>query len=216
MLIYYLRVIFIQEKEGKEINILVNKDVNENIIHIPIAEDCNTTFYLNKVNLRKEAYYFDWIIISPEIVFNFFINNFKNYFKLENMEELPQEELGFIGFKPTKIKVIDNLWGIKYLHHFNDIEKDFPLLKNSFDKRIERLENHFKDNKKIIFYYEHTEANIKLESPFKYGKEIMKKIFPKLKSYLLNKYSYTNFNEINIKYIGADQEEIDEKTIIDI
>jgi len=214
LLIYYLKGILIQEKGEKEINILIDKNNDGNTIHIPIAEDCNTTFYLNKVNLRKEAYYFDWIIISPEVVFNFFITNFQNYFELENMEELEQEgELGFIGFKPTKIRVIDKLWGIKYLHHFNNIEKDYLILKTLFNKRIERLEKHFIDNKKIIFYYEHTETNIDLKSPFKYGKEIMKKLFPELKNYLLNKYSYTNLNEINIKYIGIDTD--DEDTIIE-
>jgi hypothetical protein len=207
---------------------LIDENNNENIIHIPIAEDCNTTFYLNKVNLRKEAYYFDWIIISPEVILNFFINNFENYFNLENMEELKQEGVfGFVGFKPTKIRVIDKVWKIKYLHHFNNIEKDYSILKNTFDKRIERLENHFKNNKKIIFYYEHTDIfNIILgetKSSFKYGKEIMKKVFPELKNYLLNKYSYTNPNEIDIKYIGIDiedediiQEETNEKIITNI
>ena len=98
------------------------------------------------------------------------------------MEELKQEGVfGFVGFKPTKIRVIDKVWKIKYLHHFNNIEKDYSILKNTFDKRIERLENHFKNNKKIIFYYEHTDIfNIILgetKSSFKYGKEIMKILY---------------------------------------
>jgi hypothetical protein len=184
------------------------------MIHVPLAEDCNTTFYLKKVNLRNEAYYFDWIIISPEVILSFFLSDFKDYLKLENLEELPQSgELGFVGFKPTKIRVVDKVWKVRYLHHFNYLEKDFIEVKRMFDKRIERLNSHFKKNDSVMFYYEHTDSDIGIDNPFNYGKEVMKMVFPELKNYLLNKYSYSNDKEISIKYIGTDIEDEVEETI---
>ena len=92
-------------------------------IRIPIAEDCYSTFYLRDEGLRFESYFFDWLVISPETVLDLFKRDFKDFFIKENMKKVSDGE--DLKFKKADIQVQDTTNDIFYLHHFNDIDKDF-------------------------------------------------------------------------------------------
>lgn len=153
------------------------------IIPIPIAEDCYSTFYLRDKNLRFESYYFDWIIISPETVLNLFHNDFKNFFNKENLKKVKDGD--GTKFKNAKTYVQDIYHDIIYVHHFNDIENDYYPLKEKFERKINRMNNHFKNNKQIEFYYKPTKYDHwKSITNKKWGVDEMQCIFPILKTFL--------------------------------
>lgn len=166
------------------------------IIRIPIAEDCNSTFYLKENGLRLESYFFDWIVISPKTACDLIKNDFKDFFVKDNLSFAGK---GNTKFKKAEIYVHDFVNDIFYIHHFNDIEKDFEPLKEKFERKIDRMNFHFKNNKKIDFFFKKTNYNSwKSKSKQKWGDEEIKREFPLLKKFLLEKYSYSNENDINL------------------
>jgi predicted nucleic acid-binding protein len=167
------------------------------VINVPIAEDCYSTFFLDNKKLRFESYFFDWLLISPQTVLNLFENNFEDYFVKENLVEISKG--GWHEFKRAEIYVMDTKNDIYYFHHFNNIDKDFPELKVKFDRKLDRLDKHLKQNKKINFYYKSTNYERWIKKSKKlWGEDIMNDTFPKLKNLILNRYSYSSENELNL------------------
>jgi hypothetical protein len=99
------------------------------------------------------------------------------------------------------VKDIKN--NIFYLHHFNNIDLDFDKVKSMFDRRIERLNNHFKENKKVELYFKELSLKNKkiVELDSSWGINSIINGSSKIKNLLLNKYSYSNENEITIHII---------------
>jgi hypothetical protein len=171
------------------------------MIYVPIAEDCYSTIHLDKKKLRVEAYYFDWIIISPEVVLQLFENDFIGYMDKENLVSLGPNNSKFMH---KDIIVKDTRWDIYYLHHFDDLEKDYDKVKSDFDKRIERLRGYLKQRKHIKFYFKPASAyhqHYVDQSPYRWGKDVMLEVWPKLKSLFKQRYGYTNDLHLQIYYL---------------
>ena len=165
-------------------------------IRVPLAEDCYSTFYLQRKGLRLESYFFDWIIISPESCLNLFKTEFKGYLEKENLISLGP---GGTEFKKAEIAVRDLATNIVYLHHFNSIEEDWASLKSKFDRKIERLEKHFRANRRIELYYTARRADwIMPEIPTRWGRAEMERVFPELRLLLLQRYGYCNETDITL------------------
>jgi len=171
-----------------------------NTIRLPLSEDCYSTSHLDSSNLRSEAYYFDWLIINTSTCLTLFKNDFKDYLIKENLRCIGKNK---IKFKHTDIMVKDIKNNIFYLHHFNNIDLDFDKVKSMFDRRIERLNNHFKENKKVELYFKELSLKNKkiVELDSSWGINSIINGSSKIKNLLLNKYSYSNENEITIHII---------------
>lgn len=166
-------------------------------IRIPIAEDCNSTFYLKDNNLRFESYYFDWLVLSPKIACELIKKDFDNFFVKDNLKVIGLSEDN--QFKKAEIYVQDVVNDIFYLHHFNNLELDYEPLKKKFERKIDRMVKHFKDNRSIEFYFKPTKyAHWKKMSKQKWGVSEMESEFLDLKKFLLEKYSYRNESEIKL------------------
>lgn len=165
-------------------------------IRIPIAEDCTSTFYLTERNLRFESYIFDWLIISPQTSCQLIKTDFNNFFKKENLVPVGK---GTTMFKRAGINVHDVFNDIIYIHHFNDIEIDFLPLKDKFERKINRMNAHFKNNRKIEFYYKSTTyQDWKNITKQVWGVDAMNNEFVDLKKFILEKYSYCDENDIKL------------------
>ena len=168
------------------------------MVRIPIAEDCYSTFYLKKNNLYNEANYFDWLVISPSAVHDMFKNDFVDFFELDNLRFFSKNTN---EFKKTDITVKDIKYDVYYLHHFNSIDKDYETLKDKFNRRINRMNDHFKNNEPIEFYYKPCLYDfIKLDN-HEWGTLEMKRLFPSIKNTIISKYNYENPDLITIKYL---------------
>lgn len=106
------------------------------IIRCPISDDCYSTLYLDEKLIRKESYYFDWLVIPFSSTFKLFETDFEDYLVMDRLINVGRNTL---KFKHVDIKVLDPKYHILYLHHFNNIEKDFVKVKSVFDKRIFRM-----------------------------------------------------------------------------
>lgn len=167
-------------------------------IRIPIAEDCYSTFYLKDNKLRSESYFFDWLILSPKTSVSLILNDFNNFFNKDNLIVIGDSEED-IKFKKADLYVQDIVNDIFYLHHFNNLDKDFLPLKEKFERKINRMNQHFINNRTIEFYFKPTRyKHWKIKSKQKWGLDEMLIEFPKLKTHLLEKYSYGNENEIKL------------------
>lgn len=166
-------------------------------IKIPIAEDCYSTFYLRDNGFRFESYYFDWLVLSPETVLNLFKTDFNDFFVKENLRVVGKG--GGMTFKTADIYVQDIKHDIFYLHHFNNIDKDFLDLKEKFERKIDRMNQHFKNNEQIEFYFKQTKYVKWIDkSKTNWGVDVMNKVYPELKKIILEKYSYQNDTDIKL------------------
>jgi hypothetical protein len=169
-------------------------------IKIPIAEDCYSTFYLRDNGLRFESYYFDWLVLSPDTVLSLFKTGFSEFFIKENLKVVGKHgDVGDMKFKKAEIYVQDTLNDIFYLHHFNDIDKDFLGLKERFDRKINRMNQHFKDNRVIEFYFKPTKyEHWKKLTSKSWGENEMDRVFPLLRDFIATKYNYKNKDDIKL------------------
>ena len=55
--------------------------------HISLGVWCSPAIYLKRSGLRKKAYPFDWIFITPEQVLRLFETNFKDFLNKQNLVE---------------------------------------------------------------------------------------------------------------------------------
>jgi hypothetical protein len=120
------------------------------IIRCPISDDCYSTIHLNDLRVRKESYYFDWLIIPFSSTFKLFETDFKDYLVMDRLVNVGKNNL---KFKHVDIKVLDPKYHILYLHHFNNIEKDFIDVKSIFDRRIFRMLDKLQKNYPVEFYF---------------------------------------------------------------
>ncbi len=104
------------------------------MIYVSLGSNCSITWWLNKLELRKEAYPFDWCSLTIKHLNLILKNNFNEYIdtlKINFLSEKHQNELGYHSM------IITNKYNIKFAHEVitNNIE-DF---KTSLNKRILRF-----------------------------------------------------------------------------
>jgi len=68
--------------------------------YISIGDRCTTAASLSKLNVKKHAYPFDWIITNPVLILNFIKNKFKDFYSIENMDGYINQKtnISFIHF----------------------------------------------------------------------------------------------------------------------
>jgi len=110
---------------------------------ISLGGNCSITYQLNKYNLRKEAYPFDWCKININQLIKVLENNFDEYsetliIKYKSNKHFKDNESSYI---------LKNIYNIKFSHeiiYLNELEKFIK----SINRRIERFKNL---TEKIIF-----------------------------------------------------------------
>lgn len=164
--------------------------MTEQKIYIPIGEDCYSTIYLIKKNLRLFATIFDWIIISPSSILKLFENNFKDYCNNVIFHKNSTRK-----FKHSDIEIYDKTYDVLLPHAVNDMDKSLDFYREKILIRIQRLENYFKNKNPICFVYKsakHIPAKLSYDSPYLiFGKEEeFIKIYPRLVKILKERYNY--------------------------
>ena len=163
------------------------------VIHIPIGEDCNSAFYLDKKGLRKEAYTFDWVISSPLAIRDLFKSDFAEYMLKENMKFIRKKKRKpKKNFKQATIEVIDARYDIVYPHHFDNIDKDYQHVYDTFQRRLERMRRHFINKEPVIFYYNNLQFlnETKPCKNYSFGEEYIDQCFSDIKDILMSRYQY--------------------------
>ncbi len=97
---------------------------------ISLGNKCLSAIALNKLNIRKEAFPFDFIPTYPEIILKY-LKNHDDFFPKKN-----------------NIKNDDLVW----FGHYNMNQK-YEETKMKFTRRFDRLLNYLKSDKRILFVY---------------------------------------------------------------
>lgn len=172
-----------------------------------LGEDCGCTVYLKKFNLRKASYPFDWITnASFEQRIDMLVNNFKDFFNIEDFELIPNDYAKNDFYNNTKT-------GFYFYHDFpknSKLSEKFLEVKEKYMRRITRLYNDINEAKNIlIVWYSRDKilsddrlkiAHEKLKNKFK-NKEITLVILENDIDQLYNKIFCKNISPNIIKYI---------------
>lgn len=123
--------------------------VKKNLVnYIGLGSNCSLTYQLNKLNLRKFSYPFDWAKISINQLINVLENNFDNYINLQ-IEKLSDCHL--INEQIPSL-LIKNIYNIKFAHEvLSDLSCNLDKFKIKLLQRINRFNNLFQSNKKVKF-----------------------------------------------------------------
>jgi hypothetical protein len=164
------------------------------ILRIPIAEDCYSTFEVHKLKATTLAdfTYFDWIVLSPVAVLRLFENNFADYFEKENLVKFDDNKV-FTESMKNLISVLDTKYDILYFHHFDTIAKDYKKIRDAFDIMLEKMRGYMQAKVPIEFYYKPVYyLSYKKRTPDHWGEESMVRVFPQLKQILIARYGYAD------------------------
>lgn len=173
-------------KREKYIDYKLNFFITGNIFvrksFISLGGNCSVTYQLNKYNLRKESYPFDWSKIKINKIKDAIENNFNNYNKVEIVKYSENHKSWLFKNKYAS-------FAHEYLENYN--------LKEFENKLIKRI-NNFKKIKNPIFIRIETYSYKNREIYIKYWEEIiktLKKYYKNFKIILISKFN-PNKNEI--------------------
>lgn len=153
-------------------------------VFIPLGNSCSITYNLKINNLRQNAYPFDWVRVQNlNNITNLIQNNFDGFLDINKYK-----------FKSSskKFNVNDNFTSYIYSNNYctfyhefeNYIEKlDMKDFIDKYTRRINRLINIIKSNKKIIFIREEY-GDVKINKIYKFI-DTIKKINPNINYYLV-------------------------------
>ena len=137
-------------------------------ILIPIGRKCDIAHNLRNYNLRKQAFPFDWTIVSISTALALIKNRFKGFLEEENLVFL-KPIAGRALNKNNELVVNKNIneipvlrtpvvckkFNMLFTHDFS--EKgilDLPIVKEKYDKRISRLLKIIDEKRDIVFLYD--------------------------------------------------------------
>ena len=182
-------------KNGNKQN-LQKKTVSTIMKYIPIGEDCYSTIYLKSKKLRKFSTIFDWVVISPKSILELFKNDFKDFLLKDNLVVLRQSKR---HFKHVELEIMETKYNVFIPHHFNNIDNDYNMIYDKFQKRIQRLNNLLINEKEVTFVFKPTtdfKDFTEIERKY-FGKENMKKLESEMKKFFLKKYNI----KVNFLYV---------------
>lgn len=120
--------------------------------YISLGSNCSITYQLEKLDLRKNAYPFDWVKITLNQLLNILIENFNDF--IESLEfvkispyHLIQESLVNDELKISSL-ILTNKYNIKFAHELSE-KYQIDIFKIKMLKRIERFRE--LGNKNITF-----------------------------------------------------------------
>ena len=173
-------------KREKYIDYKLNFFITGNIFvrksFISLGGNCSVTYQLNKYNLRKESYPFDWSKIKINKIKDAIENNFNNYNKVE-IAKYSENHKSWV-FKNKYAS-----FAHEYLENYN--------LEEFENKLIKRI-NNFKKIKNPIFIRIETYSYKNREIYIKYWEKIiktLKKYYKNFKIILISKFN-PNINQI--------------------
>ena len=126
------------------------------IEYISLGSNCSISYQLNKYNLRKNAYPFDWCKININQLINILENNFENFIETIEYQKESINHL-FIDSNNNDITnrgsiVLKNYYSIKFAHELLKKE-DINEFKNKLLRRIKKFINIKNLSSKIIFLW---------------------------------------------------------------
>ena len=122
---------------------------NKNIKIISLGSNCYNKIYLNKIGIKRETNYFDYIGTSMWAINELFImNKFKDVFSNKdnfiNMEILTTKENRYI--------ITNKQYYLRFKHEFNKNNIDtYEKIKNSYERKYQRLFQYLTTLKNILF-----------------------------------------------------------------
>lgn len=131
-------------------------------VYISLGTDCSVAYNLQKYNVRKNAYPFDWIRCSNfSKVVECIQNHFQDFIVQEKLEIIHCSDKfpllktdDFIdGQFDNTLIVKNNRYGFKFVHDFNvDIESELSQITDKYRRRIERFyQTLVNPNIKVVF-----------------------------------------------------------------
>ncbi len=120
-------------------------------IIIPIGCSCVGAQALREAKKRRRSLPFDWIgPTSLEKAVTLLENHFEGFFQKENMQRDREKDT------KKNIGYLDTGSNLLFLHDFkdeNNFDEEFELLKEKYNRRIDRLYETTKDLKDILYLY---------------------------------------------------------------
>ena len=138
---------------------------------VSFTDDCTGAQFLRNINMRKEAYPFDWNVIRVDDMMKNLWHNFKYFLlpeklhyspiKINNRYEQPSSN-GWMNETKWVYDVYCHKYNIHFPHDFieND-EKTFLAVKKKYFRRIKRLITLFKSNKIVCLIFKENDLKYK-------------------------------------------------------
>ena len=120
--------------------------------YISLGLNCCNGLAFRQLELIKNSLPFDSVVSNPDIILDCFKNNFENFLNFEHNGNYLDKNLESF-FKDIGHNVIQkrtNRYGIFFNHY---IDKNEEEIKEIFKRRIDRLYEILKSDKKILFVY---------------------------------------------------------------
>lgn len=111
---------------------------------ISLGAFCFVASKLRRLNLRKQAYPFDWIITDIQTVMTLIENNFNDFCN----EDLLVKKYGENGVFYDNLKY--SL--LRFVHDFNEDCTNTEEIKRKYSRRLNRFYSHINDNTLFIRY----------------------------------------------------------------
>lgn len=118
---------------------------------IGLGSNCSICYQLNKYNLRKQAYPFDWVKLNLNELIDILDNNFINYYEtIEFKKKSEIHKLVNDNILTESSLILSNCYKIQFAHELNNIDK-IDEFKKKIINRIERFLEIKNSNKNYIF-----------------------------------------------------------------
>jgi len=157
--------------DQEEININDQEEINVNkeydFITISLGCNCHVGTYTRDNNIRAFAFPFDWSVTPFQALYHFIENDFKDFFKRENLiasskqffttyTQSVVDRLRYNSFIENNPWVIDKQSGMFFNHDFSDndantINKYFQINHLKYTRRIKRFYTAINSGKHIYF-----------------------------------------------------------------
>jgi len=153
------------EHEFKEEEINIGKEFN--FIIVSLGCNCITAHHMREFNIRPFALPFDWTLTPYQALYHFIKNEFKDYFKKENLIPSSQpyfphylqtfvNKLGYTEMTESPLWVLDKESGMVFIHDFSNnnpatIEIYHEFQHNKYMRRIKRLYDEVNSGKYVYF-----------------------------------------------------------------
>jgi len=170
---------------------------------ISLGSNCCICYQLNKYNLRKKAYPFDWVKININQLLNVLENNFNNYYESIEFKKI-SEFHKLIDDDETILEedslILYNYYKIQFAHELNKIDQ-IEEFRKKICNRVDRFFDIKNSNKSITFIrIELGVINLTWEKNIIKLIELLKKYVENFKLKLVinsqNKFNFPDFVEI--------------------
>lgn len=187
---------------------------------IPIEIDCSVTHYLRKKKKRFQAFPFDWNVTPISSAIHLIQNNFVDFLKRENLVFLPSTNRMLFEENGVDLKVsheiitpvVDRKYKILLPHDFSAKgEDDLDLVKQKYERRIQRLKRSLEESREVVFIYNFREPNDWQLNQYKLSKVVfsMGKSENLGKQFVALKNQYSNIKFVTLKSFRASTEPFD-------